>query len=88
MRPEQASKHHSISLRRLLASVTCFAAALGLQRIAVWEVHFYGSGALPSLLYFAAILSATAAIGLLFRKTPEFLLVVLDILSRIFCGIV
>jgi hypothetical protein len=61
---------------RWSAAVALLAAAAGLGLFTLHEVDRFGGGFFPGLCAFAALLLATAGVGLPFAKAREFMLTV------------
>jgi hypothetical protein len=70
-------------LWRLLAAVTCLAAALGIVRFAISQIDYYGGGLFPSLCILTAIIFTAAGIGMFFQRAGEFMLGTGIVLLRI-----
>lgn len=70
-------------LWRLLASVTCFAASLGLLRFIWVTVPEYGGGLFPAVCVLAAVALIVAGVAVIFRRARESLLWLLVVVLRV-----
>ena len=61
-------------LWRIFGSVSCLAVAIGILRFTYFEVDRYGGGFFPVLCVFVALVLIAAGIGILFRRTEEFIM--------------